>query len=59
MSEWDFQEQDAAGEDLNRQLSDHERMLQYFGLDESDWQFLSRGERSQMLWNWKKFGSKP
>lgn len=36
MSEWDFAEQAAAGEDLNREMSDHERMCQHYGRRRND-----------------------
>jgi len=54
--EWDFAEQSAAGEDFNREMTDHERMCQHYGI--RDWGMLSNNERSDYLWNWKAFDRK-
>jgi hypothetical protein len=56
MGEWDFAEQTAAGEELNAELTDHEKMCQHYGIE--DWSALSNRERSDYRWNWNKFGRK-
>ena len=56
MAEWDFAEQAAAGEEMNAELTDHEKMLRHIGIEDRG--ALSNRERSDYRWQWGKFGPK-
>lgn len=43
------------GADFDRSMTDHERMLNHYGIEEGEWIGMSLSEKSGVRFNWNRF----